>query len=151
MRRWADSSSQARTSTPWRWRATSSSRPAPRRSAKAVLPAIAGGRCIISLAALEADGAFGPRSVTVPAERRSDGFTISGTKLLVANAQSADWFLVPVRTSGSATSGNGILAAGRPTAEHGISDPACRRPLARDHLVPDAQYRRPTAPRRHVR
>ena len=86
-----------------------------------MLPAIAGGRSIISLAALEADGAFGPRSVTVPAERRSNGFTITGTKLLVANAQSADWFLVPLRTSGTTTGGNGGLGAGRATAEHGIS------------------------------
>jgi alkylation response protein AidB-like acyl-CoA dehydrogenase len=86
-----------------------------------LLPAIAEGRCIISLAALEADGAFGPRSVTVPAERRGDGFTVTGTKLLVAHAPSADWFLVPLRTSGSATAGSGSPSAGRAAAEHGIS------------------------------
>jgi alkylation response protein AidB-like acyl-CoA dehydrogenase len=86
-----------------------------------LLPAIAEGRCIVSLAALEADGAFGPRSVTLPAERRAAGFTLTGTKVLVAYAPSADWFLVPARTGGSGTGGNGSPGAGRAAAEHGIS------------------------------
>ncbi|HZQ56903.1 MAG TPA: acyl-CoA dehydrogenase family protein [Acidimicrobiales bacterium] len=65
---------------------------------EALLPAIAQGRCIVSLAALEADGGFGPRSVALPAARVADGYLLTGTKLLVAYAASADWFLVPVRT-----------------------------------------------------
>jgi alkylation response protein AidB-like acyl-CoA dehydrogenase len=85
-----------------------------------VLPAISRGRCIISLATLEADGAFGPRSVTLAAERRRDGYQLAGTKLLVAYAPAADWFLVTVRTSGpvGGDDGPGGTAGG---PEHGIS------------------------------
>jgi 3-oxocholest-4-en-26-oyl-CoA dehydrogenase beta subunit len=80
-----------------------------------VLPAIAGGRCVIGLAAVEADGGYGPRSVTLPAEARGDGYVLTGTKLLVAHAAVADWFLVTVRTAvGGGDGGPG-------GAEEGIS------------------------------
>jgi alkylation response protein AidB-like acyl-CoA dehydrogenase len=84
-----------------------------------VLPAIADGRCIVAFAAFEADGAFGPRSVRLTAERRGDGFTLTGTKLLVAFAPSASWFLVPVRTGGRDAAANG--GAGGRGGEEGIS------------------------------
>jgi alkylation response protein AidB-like acyl-CoA dehydrogenase len=73
-----------------------------------LLPAVADGRCIISVAFLEADGAFGPGSVAVAAERRGDGFCLTGTKLLVAYAPSAHWFLVTARTGTSDGAGHGI-------------------------------------------
>ena len=88
---------------------------------ESLLPAIAEGRCIISLAAFEADGAFGPQSVTFRAERRGDGYALAGTKLLVAYAASADWFLTTVRTGGPRASSNGRPGGGQRGAEDGIS------------------------------
>ena len=88
---------------------------------ESLLPAIAEGRCIVSLAALEADGAFGPRSVTLPAARRGDGYALAGTKLLVAYAPSADWFLATVRTGDPRASSDGRPEGGQRGAEDGIS------------------------------
>jgi 3-oxocholest-4-en-26-oyl-CoA dehydrogenase beta subunit len=88
---------------------------------ESLLPAIAEGRCIISLATLEADGAFGPRSVTLPAERRGDGYALAGIKLLVGYAPSADWFLTTVRTAGPGASSSGRPGGGQRGAEDGIS------------------------------
>ncbi len=73
---------------------------------EALLPAIAQGRCIVSLAATERDGLFGPRSVALRAERRGDGYALAGDKLLVAHARSADWLLVTARTGGPGPSGD---------------------------------------------
>jgi alkylation response protein AidB-like acyl-CoA dehydrogenase len=84
-----------------------------------VLPAISAGRCVISLATLESDGAFGPRSVTLAAEGRGDTYVLAGTKLLVAYAPAADRFLVTVRTSDGKTAGDS--RDGREGPEDGIS------------------------------
>jgi alkylation response protein AidB-like acyl-CoA dehydrogenase len=65
-----------------------------------VLPAIAEGRCLVSVATLEPSGVFGPSGVATTAVRQNGAFTISGTKLLVAFAGSADYLLVPARTTG---------------------------------------------------
>jgi 3-oxocholest-4-en-26-oyl-CoA dehydrogenase beta subunit len=73
-----------------------------------LLPAISRGRCVIALATVEADGAFGPRSVTLPAERRGDGYVLAGTKLLVAYAPTADRFLVTARTSNGSAGNGGV-------------------------------------------
>jgi alkylation response protein AidB-like acyl-CoA dehydrogenase len=72
-----------------------------------LLPAIADGRCIVSLALLEVDGGFGRSSVTMSATARDDGFVLDGTKLLVAYAPSADMLLCPART-GAGTSTEGV-------------------------------------------
>jgi alkylation response protein AidB-like acyl-CoA dehydrogenase len=72
-----------------------------------LLPAIADGRCIVSLALLEANGGFGRTSVTLPATAQGDGFVLDGTKLLVAYAPSADHLLVAART-GAGTSSEGV-------------------------------------------
>jgi alkylation response protein AidB-like acyl-CoA dehydrogenase len=64
------------------------------------LPLIAEGRCIISLAVLEGDGAFGPGGVTCSAQFSGSGYVLAGTKLLVEYAPSADLFLVVARTTG---------------------------------------------------
>ena len=85
-----------------------------------VLPAISAGRCVISLATLEADGAFGPPSVTLPAERRGSAYVLRGTKLLVAYAPAADRFLVTVRT-GDGAGGNGRPGGAPGGFEDGIS------------------------------
>jgi alkylation response protein AidB-like acyl-CoA dehydrogenase len=64
------------------------------------LPLIADGRCIVSLAVLEGDGSFGPGGITCSAQFSGSDYVISGTKLLVEFAPSADLFLVVARTSG---------------------------------------------------
>jgi alkylation response protein AidB-like acyl-CoA dehydrogenase len=64
------------------------------------LPLIADGRCIVSLAVLEGDGSFGPGGITCSAQFSGSDYVISGTKLLVEYAPSADLFLVVARTSG---------------------------------------------------
>jgi len=74
---------------------------------RTLLPAIAHGDCIISPAILERDGWFAPDAITSSAERRGSDFVISGTKLLVPYASSADHFLCVVRT-GAATDADGI-------------------------------------------
>ena len=66
-----------------------------------LLPAIAAGRCIVSLAILEANGTFGPGGVSLEATHRGGGYVLRGTKLLVGFAGSADYFLCAARTSGN--------------------------------------------------
>jgi len=65
------------------------------------LPRIASGDVIITPAWLEPDNSFGPRGVEVRAEADDDGFVISGTKLHVAFASSAQRLLVLARTGDS--------------------------------------------------
>ncbi len=65
-----------------------------------VLPAIAEGRCLVSVATFEPSGVFGPSGIATTAVGHNGDFTVSGTKLLVAFAPSADYLLVPARTTG---------------------------------------------------
>lgn len=64
-----------------------------------VLPAVAAGGALVSVAALEPAGGFGPRATVASADRRGHDFVISGQKLLVGFAASADYFLVTTRTA----------------------------------------------------
>jgi alkylation response protein AidB-like acyl-CoA dehydrogenase len=66
---------------------------------KRVLPAVAAGRCLISVATLEPSGVFDSTGIIARSERQHDQFVISGTKLLVGLAGSADYFLVTARTA----------------------------------------------------
>jgi alkylation response protein AidB-like acyl-CoA dehydrogenase len=72
-----------------------------------LLPAVAGGACILSLALLEPDGGFGRTSVTLPAAEDGGGFVLDGTKLLVPFAASAHRLLVAART-GTGTTREGV-------------------------------------------
>lgn len=65
-----------------------------------LLPAIAAGDYVASLAIVEPDGSFGPSGLTFTATRRGAEHVLSGTKLLVAYAPSAQSFLCVARTSG---------------------------------------------------
>ena len=69
-----------------------------------LLPAIASGTCIVSLAVVEPSGSFGPKGIALAATASGDDWVLSGTKLLVAHAPVADRFLVAARTSGAGTS-----------------------------------------------
>jgi 3-oxocholest-4-en-26-oyl-CoA dehydrogenase beta subunit len=65
-----------------------------------LLPTIAEGRCIVSPAILEASGTYGSAGITMPAKRSGGSFVLTGTKLLVGFASSADHLLCAARTSG---------------------------------------------------
>ena len=65
------------------------------------LPAIARGDCITGLALLEPEGSFGPSGITCSAIREGSNYRLSGTKLLVGYASSADNFLCIARTGGA--------------------------------------------------
>ena len=67
----------------------------------AFLPAIARGDAIVSVAVPEHDGSFDPAGISCAATRRGSDLVVRGTKLLVAYAPSADWFLCAVRTNGN--------------------------------------------------
>lgn len=62
------------------------------------VPKIARGEVVLTPAWLEPDNSFGPRGVQVRAVADGDGFTISGTKILVQFASSADRLVVLART-----------------------------------------------------
>ncbi len=66
------------------------------------LPRIVTGDAILTPAWLEPDGSFGPRGVRAHAERRGDGWALTGTKRHVMIASSAERLLVLART-GEAT------------------------------------------------
>jgi alkylation response protein AidB-like acyl-CoA dehydrogenase len=68
---------------------------------RGVLPAIADGHCLISVATLESSGEFSASGIDTTATRQGDGFSISGQKLLVAWAPAADHFLCTARTGGA--------------------------------------------------
>jgi len=66
-----------------------------------VLPAIAAGGEIVSVAVVEPDGGFGPAAIaTTTAVERDGGWLLNGEKLLVSFASAADHFLVAARTGG---------------------------------------------------
>jgi alkylation response protein AidB-like acyl-CoA dehydrogenase len=68
-----------------------------------LLPAVAAGDCILSLAFLEPSGVWGPTGVTMPAAPSDGGYLLNGTKLLVGFVGAADWLLCAARTSGAAS------------------------------------------------
>src|SRR5258705_4430746 len=75
-----------------------------------LLTAITHGNCIVSLAIVEHDGSFGPGAIPCSARRRGGDFVLTGTKLLVGFAPSADFFLCAVRTGGdTGTDGISVL------------------------------------------
>ena len=70
-----------------------------------MLPEIASGNRIVSVALLEGNGAFGPRHVQMQATRNGTGFVLTGTKVLVAHASSASSLLCAARTEPSTVDG----------------------------------------------
>jgi len=59
-----------------------------------LLPKIANGEAVCTLAALEEDGDWWADSMNVRADRRGDNYVISGTKLFVPDAEVADYMLI---------------------------------------------------------
>jgi alkylation response protein AidB-like acyl-CoA dehydrogenase len=63
-----------------------------------LLPKIANGEAVCTLAALEEDGDWWADSINVRADRRGDQYVINGTKLFVPDAKTADYMLIAART-----------------------------------------------------
>lgn len=64
-----------------------------------LLPAIARGESIVSVAALEPGGGFGPAGIQLTATADRDGWRLSGTKVHVPFARAAERLLVLARTA----------------------------------------------------
>jgi alkylation response protein AidB-like acyl-CoA dehydrogenase len=63
-----------------------------------ILPEIASGRQIFTVAITEPHHSWGPQGVTIEARRRGDRFTLDGVKLFVSDAVAASHLIVAVRT-----------------------------------------------------
>jgi alkylation response protein AidB-like acyl-CoA dehydrogenase len=75
---------------------------------KEILPAVAAGEAIMTMAISEEDVNEEPKYVATRAEPSGDGFAISGTKLFVPFADVADYVLVVARTEGNPGDQRGI-------------------------------------------
>jgi pimeloyl-CoA dehydrogenase small subunit len=73
-----------------------------------LLPAIAGGDCMMAFAYAERQARFDLNDVEFKAEKDGDGYSLSGHKGVVLNAASADKIIVTARTSGGSRDHDGI-------------------------------------------
>ena len=84
-----------------------------------VLPAIAGGESILTVAALEPDSGFGPAGVQLVATAEGTGWRLSGSKVHVPFAQAASSILVLARTTAGRDAA-GIIAVLVPADAPGL-------------------------------
>jgi len=75
---------------------------------KALLPKIAKGDLIATLALTEPSASWDPAGIETRAAADGDDFVISGTKLFIPDAHTADWMICVARTSDSADPEHGI-------------------------------------------
>jgi len=75
---------------------------------KELLPKIADGEAVCTLAALEEDGDWWADSMKVRADRRGENYVISGAKLFVPDAKVADYILIAARTKRTENPEEGI-------------------------------------------
>ena len=66
---------------------------------RAILPGVADGSRIMTLALTEPSGRFDAEGITLKATKRADGYTLNGVKLFVPDAHVADTLVVAARTS----------------------------------------------------
>ena len=76
---------------------------------EALLPAIAGGEKLISLA-LQEGPHHAPAQTALAASRDGDSYVLSGAKVLVADAAAADSFIIIARSAGAAGDEDGLSA-----------------------------------------
>ncbi len=87
-----------------------------------LLPRIATGEAILTVASLEPDNGFGPAGVQLRAARDGDGWRLSGTKRHVPFAQAADQMVVLARTdTGTGRDADGVIALLVATDAAGVS------------------------------
>jgi len=75
---------------------------------KEILPKVAAGKWILTLAVDEPNSVYDSKFIGVRAERKDEGFIINGTKLFVPYAHVADTILVAARTGGEPGSEDGL-------------------------------------------
>jgi acyl-CoA dehydrogenase len=76
---------------------------------EALLPAIAGGEKLVSLALQEGQH-HAPAQTALAASRDGDDYVLSGSKVLVADAAAADSFIIIARSGGAAGDESGLSA-----------------------------------------
>jgi alkylation response protein AidB-like acyl-CoA dehydrogenase len=77
---------------------------------QAILPSVARGESVLSLAITEPNSSWGPEGITLTPERRDDRYRLDGTKLFVSDATAATHVIVAIRT-GSEPGEVGLLLA----------------------------------------
>ena len=85
------------------------------------LPRIAGGGARVSLALTEESGRWDAAGITLSARARGAGFTLSGTKLFVPDAHTADALVVAARTARSKDPTRGVSLFLIPRDARGVS------------------------------
>lgn len=85
-----------------------------------LLPAIARGEMVATVAHLEASGSLEESGITMGARRAGKGFVLGGDKLFVNDAHVADHFLVAART-GSKRGGGGVTLFAMDAKRPGIT------------------------------
>ncbi len=75
---------------------------------RSLLPAVASGESIATLAFHEATSRYDPTRVSTRAERKGDRWVLTGEKRFVPCGGSADWMIVPARPSGDGAAASGI-------------------------------------------
>jgi len=75
---------------------------------KAYLPGIASGESIFTLAYTEINGGLGAKDIATTAKLSGQDFIIDGTKMFIADAHIADYFLCVTRTGGHPDSEEGV-------------------------------------------
>jgi alkylation response protein AidB-like acyl-CoA dehydrogenase len=85
-----------------------------------LLPRIARGEAIVTLAVTEADGLYEPASIKVRADAAGDGFVISGPKLFVPDAHVADYIICAARTRTAPDAADGITLLIVDARSHGV-------------------------------
>lgn len=101
---------------------------------KKLLPQVASGDLILTMAVAEPEVAYEPSAISTPARKVNEGYIINGTKLFVPYATVADYIIVAARTKGNEGQAAGItlfiVAAGAP----GINTTYTKT------IAPDKQY-----------
>ncbi len=73
-----------------------------------ILPKIAHGDTIVTLALMEPSGDYGPAGIQATATRRGLSYVLNGTKLFIPDAQAADQLIVAARTRKASDHTDGI-------------------------------------------
>ncbi len=84
-----------------------------------LLPKIAAGKLIATVAIAEASGRFDAGGIELKAAKKGSGYTITGEKFFVPDAQVADAIVVAVRTGGAGEQGVTLLCV--PANEKGVT------------------------------
>ena len=80
-----------------------------------ILPSVAAGRQVLTLAIAEPERSWGPRGIALRPDRRGETFLLDGTKLFVSDAVAATHLIVAVRT-GSGEEEISLLLVDKQTA-----------------------------------